>query len=98
MLYYDRIDVSEGININKTSESKECNTCHYWYFLDKGFRSQPYVCNRCHYLLKMFLNLSDIAILNIKGTDYCCIINGIRKSEAIDLIQNIYSTEKSGTL
>ena len=73
MLYYDRIDVSEGININKTSESKECNTCHYWYFLDKGFRSQPYVCNRCHYLLKMFLNLSDIAILNIKGTDYCCI-------------------------
>ena len=29
MLYYDRIDVSEGIDVNKTSESKECDICHY---------------------------------------------------------------------
>ena len=34
MLYYDRIDVSEGIDINKTSESKECDICHYCYFLN----------------------------------------------------------------
>ena len=27
MLYYDRIDVSEGIDVNKTSASKECNIC-----------------------------------------------------------------------
>ena len=33
MLYYDRIDVSEGIDVNKTSKSKECNIFHYWYFL-----------------------------------------------------------------
>ena len=32
MLYYDRIDVSEGIDVNKTNESKECDICHYWYF------------------------------------------------------------------
>ena len=32
MLYYNRIDVSEGINVNKTSASKEYNVCHYWYF------------------------------------------------------------------
>ena len=37
MLEYDRIDISEGININKTSASKECDMCHYWYFLNKGF-------------------------------------------------------------
>ena len=37
MLYYDRIDLSEGIDVNKTSESKDCDICHYWYFLDKGF-------------------------------------------------------------
>ena len=42
--------------------------------------------------------LSDIAILNIKGADYCCIISGISKSEAINLMQNIDLTEKSGTL
>ena len=37
MLYYDRIDVSEEIDVNKTRESKQCNICHYWYFLNKGF-------------------------------------------------------------
>ena len=35
MLYYDRIDVSEGIDINKTSESNDCDICHSWYFLNK---------------------------------------------------------------
>ena len=44
------------------------------------------------------LNLSDIAILNIHGTDYCCIISEISKSDAINLMQNINLTEKSGTL
>ena len=29
MLYFDIIDVSEGINVNKTSVSKECDICHY---------------------------------------------------------------------
>ena len=46
MLYHDRIDVSEGIDVNKTSESKQCEIFHYWYFLDTGFTIQPCVCNR----------------------------------------------------
>ena len=33
MLEYDRIDISEGIDLNKTNKSKECMLCHYWYFL-----------------------------------------------------------------
>ena len=37
MLYVDRIDVSEGIDVNKTTASKECDICHYCYFLNKGF-------------------------------------------------------------
>ena len=40
MLYYDRIDVSEGIDVNKTRESKKCNICHYWYLLYKDFKFQ----------------------------------------------------------
>ena len=36
MLHYDGIDVSEGIDVNKTSKSNECDVCHYWYFLKKG--------------------------------------------------------------
>ena len=38
MLYYDRIYISEEIDANKTSKSKMCDICHYWYFLDKGFK------------------------------------------------------------
>ena len=44
------------------------------------------------------MNLSDISILNIKNADYRCTINGISKSEAIVLLQNIDLLEKSGTL
>ena len=69
MLYYDRIDVSEGIDVNKIDAWKECNICHTWYFLDKGF----------------LLNLSDIAILNIHSVDFCSIINGISKIKAVNL-------------
>ena len=43
MLEYDRIDISEGIDINKTNVSKECDICHYWYFLDKNFNYEPMV-------------------------------------------------------
>ena len=93
MLYFDRIDV------NKTSKSKECDICHYWYFfLNKGFKCQPNVCKRCHDLLVMSINLSDIAILSIKSADYSCIITGISKNEAINLMQNADLTGKSGTL
>ena len=98
MLYYERIVVSEGIFVNKTSASKECDICHYWYFLNYRFKFQPNVCNRCHDLLMMSANLSDIAILNIKGSDYGCIISLISKNEAINLLQNADLTEKSGTL
>ena len=97
MLYFDRIDVSEGIDINKISKSKECDIFHYWYFLNKGFKFQPNVCNTCH-LLMMSMNLSDIAILNIKYFDYRCIISRIRKNEVINLMQNADLIEKSRTL
>ena len=86
MLYYERIDVSEEIDVNKTSASKECDICHYWYFLNYSFKFQPNFCNRCHDLLMMSVNLSDIAILNIKGSDYRCIISLISKNEAINLM------------
>ena len=98
MLYYDRIDVSEGINVNKTSKSKECHTCHYQNFLDESFKFEPDVYYGCHDFLMMSMNLSDIVILNIKGTDYNCIINRTNKNEAINLMQNINLTKKNWTL
>ena len=94
MLYFDKIDVSEGIDINKTSASKECDICHYWYFLNYSFKCQPNVCNRFHDLLMMSMSLSKIAILKIKGSDYRCIISLISKNKAINIMQNADLTEK----
>ena len=94
MRYYDVIDVSEGIDINKTSESKECGICHYWYFLNKMFKFQPDVCNRRHDVLTMSINLSDIDILNINGVDYR-VITWASKCEAIDLLEKADLKEKT---
>ena len=97
-MLYDRIEVSEGIGVNKTNESKEYDICHCWYFLDIGFTFQQNVSNECHDLLMMYMNLSDNAILNIKGSDYCCISSGISKNEATNLMLNADLTEDIGTL
>ena len=48
MVYYDRVDVCEGIDVNKTSTSEGFDFCFYWYFLNFSFKFQPNVCNRYH--------------------------------------------------
>ena len=48
--------------------------------------------------IDVMVTLGDIAILNIKASDYRCIISLISKNEVIDLLQNADLTEKSGTL
>ena len=48
MLQYERIDISEGIDFDKSNKSTKCMICHYWYFKDIGFKYQPYVCNKCY--------------------------------------------------
>ena len=83
MLYYDRIDVSEGIDVNKTRASKECDICNYWYFINYSFMFQPNVFNTCHDLSMMSTNLSNIAVLNIKGSDDYCILSLISRNEDI---------------
>ena len=81
MIQYERIDISEGIDFNKTSKSVECMICHYWYFKDTGFKYQPYVCNVCH-------DFSDVLILRIKNVDYRCYLVSIDKTYAISLLNN----------
>ena len=81
MLWYQKIDVSEGIDINKTSASKECELCHYWFFKDTGFKFEEHFCNICHDLL-------TIAILNAKGATFRCILMGISKNEGLERLNN----------
>ena len=87
MLYHDRIDLSAGIDPVKSSNSKECIVCHYWFF-NHGFEFQNSDCNDFHFLTMLCLHFSDIAIITVKGVDYRCIIHDISKSEAIHLLEN----------
>ena len=64
MLYSDKIDISEGVDVNKTSESKYCDIFHQWYINDINH----------------------------------CIISGISKSEAVNLLKKVALNKKSGTL
>ena len=88
MLQYKKIDVSEGIDTNKTSASKECMLCHYWYFKDVEFKFEPHVCHKCHDVLMTAYELKSITILNVKGVDFRCILWGISRDEAVNRSNN----------
>ena len=88
MLYYDKFDASEGIDINKSNTSNRCMACHYWYFKDIGYKYEPEVCNKCHNISMMAYELENIAILNVKGVDYRCVLWNMTKNDAINRLNN----------
>ena len=88
MLRYQRIDASEVTDVNKTSASKECQLCHYWFFKDVEFKFEEHVCNGCHDLLTMAHSLKNIAILSAKGTTFRCLLMGISKNEGLKRLNN----------
>ena len=91
MLFYDRIDISEGIYANKTSKSKRVIFVTIGIF---SIRSLSFNHKYTVDLSMVSMNLRDIAILKTKNSDYCFIISGIKKSKAINLMENIDLTEK----
>ena len=79
MLQYTKIDVSEGTDVDKTSASKECELCHYWFFKDFGYKFEDYVCTGCYDLSTMAYSLKNIAILTAKGATFRCLLMGNSK-------------------
>ena len=98
MLEHDRIDISEGIDIDKTVKSKECDICPYWYFLDKNFNYEKYLCNGCHDLIKKAMSFNDVAIVSVKGNDYRIHFWYRSKNDAIVLMTNYNLKDKNGIL
>ena len=70
MLAYERIDISDGIDIKTSDEPKECTLCHYWYFLDKSFSYGLYLCDGCYNMTQKCNKVKNIAIIRIKKTVY----------------------------
>ena len=89
MLYDDRIDISKGIDLAESKNIKKCMICHYWFF-HHGFEFQGSAYNGCHDLTMLSVNISGIAIITVKNVDYRCIIHNISKSEAINLLKNLF--------
>ena len=88
LIEYDKIDISEGIDINKTNASKECDICDYCYFSDKNFNYKPYLFNGCHDLMQKAMNFHDAAIVSIKGNDYRIHFWNMSKDDAISIMNN----------
>ena len=97
MLQYERIDVSEEIDINKSNKSKKCIICHYWYFKDIGYNFGRHACNKCHDISMMVYELENIAIVNVKHIDYRCVLWNMQRNDAINRLDNS-KLDNKGTL
>ena len=98
MLEYDRIDISEGIDVNKTSASKECDICHFWYFKDIGFRCELYIFIGCHDLMQKAMSFNNIAIAYVKGSAYRINFWYISKDNAINIMNDSNLVDTMGVL
>ena len=98
MLEYERIDISEGIDINKTNLSKECDICHYWYFKNIGFKYEPYLCNGGHGLMQKALSFSNTTIVYVNGNAYRIQFWYTSRDDTINIMNGSNLVDKSGVL
>ena len=98
MLEYDRIDISEETDINKTNLSKECDICHYCNFKDIGFKYEPYLCNGCHNLMQKAMSFNDIAIAYVKESAYRIHFWYMSKDVAVNIMNGSNLVDKKGAL
>ena len=95
---YERIDISEGIDVNKINLSKESDICHYWYFKHISFKYQPYLCNGCHDLMQKAMGFNNIAIVYVKGSAYRIHFWYMSKDDAINIMISSILHDRRGVL
>ena len=98
MTEYDRIDLDEGIDVNKTSSSRECWLCHYWHFLDKNFNYQKYYCDVRHDMSMKTISINNLAIAYSKGNVSRIHFWNMSKDDAINIMHNSNLIDKKGVL
>ena len=98
MSEYERIDISEGIDVNKTNLSRECAICHYWYFKNISFKCEPYLRNGCHDLIQKAISFNNIAIVYVKGNAYRTHFWYMSKDDAINIMNGSHLANKRGIL
>ena len=99
MLEYDRIDISEGIDIKKCKETSiGCSLCKFYYFLDKNFEYGPYLCDGCYDMSMKANSMQNLAIINHNGNHYRVNFVFMSEKDALNLIKNPVIIDKKGTL
>ena len=98
MLECDRIDTLEGVDVNKTSLSKECDICHYWYVKDIGLKYEKYLCNGCHDLMQKAMSFTNVAIVYVKRNAYRITFWCMSKDDAINIMNGSNLADKRGVL
>ena len=98
MLEYHRIDISEGIDISKTSASKECDICHYWYFKDIGFKFEQHLYNGCYDLVQKAMSFDYVAFFHVKGNAYRIQFWYTSKDDAVSIMNNSNLIDKKEAL
>ena len=99
MLEYDRIDISEVIDINKCEEtSRECSLCKFYYFLDKNFKYGPYLCDGCYDMSMKAVSMQNVTVINHNGNYYRVISTFMTKKDAYNLIKNAIIIDEKRTL
>ena len=98
MLEYDRIDISESIDINKCEEtSRECALYKFYYFLDKNLYG-PYLYDGCYDMSMKANSMQNLTIMNHNGNHYRVNFVFMSKKDAYNLIKNATIIDKKGTL
>ena len=98
MLEYERIDNSEGSDVDETNLLKERDICHYWYFKNIGSKYEPYLCNGCHNLMPKAMSFNSTAIVYVKGNAYRIHFWYMSKDDAINIMNGSNLVDKRGVL
>ena len=98
MLEYDRIAISEGIDVNITSLSKECDICHYRYFKNIGFKYESYLWNGCHDLMEKAMSFKNVAVVYVKRNAYRIHFSYRNKDDTTIIMNGSNLTDERGVL
>ena len=99
MLEYDRIDISEGIDVKEYNEtSRKCSLCKFYYFLNKNFNYQTYLCDGCHDISIKTTSVQNLAIIYHEGNAYRVNFVFMSKNNAFNLTKNSNIIDKKGVL
>ena len=98
MLKYDKIDITEGIDLDKTNKSRECMFCHYWYYLNKNFSYAPFTCDGCYNIVQRSTDFKNIAIIHVKRSAYRVYFKDISKHKAKKIMNKFNLVGKTGNI